>query len=605
MRGYRRCFMMAVLAILMLGYTTHLYAQLSTQAEIALGAMYTPSLRPNVRFPLLSTDPTCTSVSDGVFWYNTTSDIMKYCANGSASSGGTISGTGTTNLVAKWTSSTALGNSLLSDSGTNLTLTSGQLLLPDGTAAAPSLSFTSATGHGLYYYNSTNLGLSVGGTLRMLFTTAPRIILPSTGQLTFTSAAADGTVDTILARDAAGVLAQRNVANAQTSRIYGTFTDASNYERLSLSHVTATGSLIAAETAGSGGDNLGITLTPAGTGNFTLTSGQILVADGSVSAPTHSFTSATNTGFFRNSGGRINIAIAGSIGPSLASGGPILGTGMAVIWTSNATPDSGTTDTFLYRDAANVLAQRNTANAQTLRVYGTADAFPTLTNYERLSLSHVTGTGSVIAAETLGTGGDNLGITLTPAGTGNLALTSGQLLLPNGSSTAPSLAFNLDTGQGIFWSSASNYMGIVMGGSWRWTFDSFGPLMISLAQLRWSADNPLVDASAADLIVLRDAADILALRRTTTAQTLRVYGTADAAGTFTNYVRASLGSSSTVVTLAAETAGTGADNVSINLDPAGTGTIQVDGTDGITQTCIAAVTGLVITKGIITGVTCP
>lgn len=37
--------------------------------------------------------------------------------------------------------------------------------------------------------------------------------------------------DTLLARDAAGILAQRNSTTAQTSRVYNTFTDASNYER--------------------------------------------------------------------------------------------------------------------------------------------------------------------------------------------------------------------------------------------------------------------------------------------------------------------------------------------------------------------------------------
>jgi hypothetical protein len=40
-----------------------------------------------------------------------------------------------------------------------------------------------------------------------------------------------GNGDVVLARDAAGTLAQRNAGNAQTFRVYNTFTDASNYER--------------------------------------------------------------------------------------------------------------------------------------------------------------------------------------------------------------------------------------------------------------------------------------------------------------------------------------------------------------------------------------
>src|SRR5882672_10454126 len=39
-----------------------------------------------------------------------------------------------------------------------------------------------------------------------------------------------GAEDTYLTRDAANTLAQRNGVNAQTFRIYNTFTDASNYE---------------------------------------------------------------------------------------------------------------------------------------------------------------------------------------------------------------------------------------------------------------------------------------------------------------------------------------------------------------------------------------
>lgn len=49
------------------------------------------------------------------------------------------------------------------------------------------------------------------------------------------TAANDDVVDLSLFRDDANVLAQRNSTNAQTSRIYNTYTDASNYERSYLS----------------------------------------------------------------------------------------------------------------------------------------------------------------------------------------------------------------------------------------------------------------------------------------------------------------------------------------------------------------------------------
>lgn len=71
----------------------------------------------------------------------------------------------------------------------------------------------------------------------------------------------NGGGDVFLYRDAAAVLALRNSTNAQTSRVYKTFTDSSNYERLSL-----TGDTVAVESAGTGTANIDLALTPAGTG---------------------------------------------------------------------------------------------------------------------------------------------------------------------------------------------------------------------------------------------------------------------------------------------------------------------------------------------------
>lgn len=52
--------------------------------------------------------------------------------------------------------------------------------------------------------------------------------------------------------DAANILAQRNSTNAQTLRLYRTFTDASNYERLGFIATRTTRFAIAAENAGTG-----------------------------------------------------------------------------------------------------------------------------------------------------------------------------------------------------------------------------------------------------------------------------------------------------------------------------------------------------------------
>lgn len=66
--------------------------------------------------------------------------------------------------------------------------------------------------------------------------------------------------------DASDILAQRRGTNAQTLRWYHTFTDLSNRQNGALK--TAAGYVeIAAETAGTGADDLDVLLTPAGAGN--------------------------------------------------------------------------------------------------------------------------------------------------------------------------------------------------------------------------------------------------------------------------------------------------------------------------------------------------
>jgi hypothetical protein len=85
-----------------------------------------------------------------------------------------------------------------------------------------------------------------------------------------------GTQDLFLLRDAANTLALRNGTNAQTFRLYGTFTDASNGRRLDITSTT-------------GGV---FTLTATGTG--TGASGNVLKLTAPVLIPASSVTLATN-----------------------------------------------------------------------------------------------------------------------------------------------------------------------------------------------------------------------------------------------------------------------------------------------------------------------
>jgi hypothetical protein len=76
----------------------------------------------------------------------------------------------------------------------------------------------------------------------------------SVGSIGFASVNASASTlgDTRLYRDAANTLALRNGVNAQTSRVYGTFTDASNHRRLVLTMSAAGVAEVKPEGAGTG-----------------------------------------------------------------------------------------------------------------------------------------------------------------------------------------------------------------------------------------------------------------------------------------------------------------------------------------------------------------
>lgn len=97
-----------------------------------------------------------------------------------------------------------------------------------------------------------------GGTMTgaLIFTSGVGLNWSSTSTTT-------GAIDLSLLRDAAGTLALRNSTNAQTFRVYGTYTDSSNYVRASLSASATTVALLA-ETAGTGQDTVDLVLKPAG-----------------------------------------------------------------------------------------------------------------------------------------------------------------------------------------------------------------------------------------------------------------------------------------------------------------------------------------------------
>lgn len=287
-----------------------------------------------------------------------------------------------------------------------------RILLEDGAVGAPSLAFQGDETHGLYR-SSTVLRFAQGGSNRHEFGTSYLQILSASAQLIL---GGSGT-QVNLALDAANVLAQRNAANAQSFRVYNTFTDAANYERGGFSWST---NILFVGTANAGtGAARGLALNSALGGSFGIgissqnwnvsASGHLIAgADnthdigasgatrprsmywgtqalgpaGAVGTPAYSFAGEPDCGFYIGGTNQVNMALAGAASFGFTSTTlHIYGSGSsaAINFGSNSANDPQ-----IQRDANHVLAQRNGANAQTQRVYNT---FTDASNYERLALS--------------------------------------------------------------------------------------------------------------------------------------------------------------------------------------------------------------------------
>ena len=121
---------------------------------------------------------------------------------------------------------------------------------------------------------------SIGAGVRMIgFVNALYVMLGDVSDYASVYARTLGLAgDAFLTRDAAEVVAQRNLTAAQSFRWYYTFTNNSNHQRGALN----TGSdyvEVAAETAGTGADDLDVRLTPAGAGRVRFGSHSALAAE--------------------------------------------------------------------------------------------------------------------------------------------------------------------------------------------------------------------------------------------------------------------------------------------------------------------------------------
>ena len=150
----------------------------------------------------------------------------------------------------------------------------GQVLASNGSVTLPSLS-VGVSNYGFFLQNGIQVAITANGSRQGYWGNGTFWADGNLGLLNSSGTIQFGSGDLVLARDAANILAQRNGTNTQTFRLYGTYTDASNYERLSVGW-SGTNAVIQSENAGTGslrnlyinGANLGF--QTSGTTRFSL-----------------------------------------------------------------------------------------------------------------------------------------------------------------------------------------------------------------------------------------------------------------------------------------------------------------------------------------------
>ena len=164
------------------------------------------------------------------------------------------------------------------------------------------------------------------------------------------------------------LLEQRNGTSSQTLAVYGTYTDANNYERIRIYY------------------------DPSGSA-FTIAADKL----GTGTARGIQFVAGGNVRFKILSDGTFENISSITVNNNIFAGSQYLVGNGAKITFSNGSIYSGD----IQLDAQDAIAQRRSTNAQTFRLYRT---FTNASNYERLSLIATRTTRFAIAAENAGTG---------------------------------------------------------------------------------------------------------------------------------------------------------------------------------------------------------
>ena len=129
-------------------------------------------------------------------------------------------------------------------------ISGGTITAPAGTSSAPSITFSgSSAGNGMYMYDVNSVAITAPGNNIYRFAQGSIYM----GPRSLTWGIDNNNADVILLRETANTLTLRNGTNAQGVRIYGTYTNASNYERAVIDWQTTANVLrIGTEAAGTG-----------------------------------------------------------------------------------------------------------------------------------------------------------------------------------------------------------------------------------------------------------------------------------------------------------------------------------------------------------------
>lgn len=259
-----------------------------------------------------------------------------------------------------------------------------QALGPNGSASAPTYSFALTGNDGMYSEGGGDISFSISGARNFIMQGGTFYLRQDVSSVAF-GASADG----VLTRIAANTLGMQNGVSGQEWRVYGS-TTGPVYVALSHSGSSASigtnsgGGSLHLVTGGSsrwlvGGTTGHITANTNNTYDFGATSNmarsiyfgtQAIGPVGSASAPTYTFTGSLTTGFYSWSVNCIAVTCAGTVITEWDSSGQYLKSTVGFGW-SSGDPTVSAADVILNRDAAGVLAQKNGANAQKFRAYGT------------------------------------------------------------------------------------------------------------------------------------------------------------------------------------------------------------------------------------------